>query len=118
MQDKIDQIEWLPNFIKIFIPAFIGVGIKISIEMKKDKTKISFVNIMLSMFIGIGGAWLTAGLIEDVCTPNYVAPMIAVMAIISDKIGEFLIYKFNVDIFLTALFNNLFTAISNTFKKD
>jgi len=112
MLEKIQDTEWLPNFIKIFIPAFVGVGIKIAIEMKKDKTKVSLINVILSMFIGIGGAWLLSGFIEESCSAHYVSPAIALVAIISDKIGEFLIYKFNIDTFLTALINNLFLALS------
>jgi len=118
MLEKIQGTDWLPTFIKIFIPAFVGVGIKIAIEMKKDKTKVSLINIVLSMFIGISGAWLLSGMIEDICALHYVPAVIALVAIISDKIGEFIIYKLNIDVFLTALVNNAFIFVSNTFKKQ
>lgn len=117
MQEKFLESEITQFFVKIIIPAILGVGMKIAIEMKKDKSKISFTNIVLSMFIGVAGAYISSGLIESEFGVKYHAIAIAFVAIISDKIGEYIIYKLNIDGFLTAFFNNMFDMISNTFKR-
>lgn len=93
-----------------------AVGIKIAIEMKKNKTKVSFFNICLSMLIGVGGAWLSSDVVLRNCDPDNIPIIIALIAITSEKIGEFIIYKLNVDMFLTAIVDGLFEYISNVFK--
>lgn len=117
MPDKFINNEYTQFLIKIIIPALLGVGMKIAIEMKKDKTKISFTNVCLSMFVGVSGAYLASDLIHSGFGEKYQAIAIAFIAIISDKIAEYVIYKLNIDSFLTAFFNNLFDLISNSFKR-
>lgn len=91
--------------VKLIFPAFVAVAVKIAIEMKKNNTRMSFLNICLSMLIGVGGAWLSSGLVQKHFGPEYIPVAIAVIAIMSEKIGEWLIYKFNVDIILGAFVN-------------
>lgn len=118
MMQRLTESDFFQFFLKILFPAFIGVGIKIAIEMKKDRTKVSFFNVCLSMFVGVGGAYLASGLIGKEIPLQYQSIAIAFIAIISDKIAEFVIYKLNIDTFLTAFFNGLFDWISNTFKRN
>jgi len=118
MTTKILESELLQFILKIIFPAFIGVGMKIAIEMKKDSTKVSIFNVCLSMFVGVGGAYLSSGFVQGEIPLQYQSIAIAFVAIISDKIAEFVIYKFNVDIFLTAFFDGLFSWISNMFKTN
>jgi len=101
---------------KIIFPAFLAVGIKLAIEMKKNKTKTSWRNVVLSLLIGVGGAYISSDIILDSVNTKYVSVIIAVVAIISDKIGEFLIFKFNVDGFLTAFIDVILTSLTR--KKD
>lgn len=117
MVEKIQQSEVYVFFVKIIFPAFIGVGIKIAIEMKKNKTKISFFNVCASMLIGVGGAYLASGIVQSTFSHTYIPMVIAIIAIISDKIAAFLLFKLNVDLFLTAFFNNLFDMLSETFNR-
>lgn len=117
MPDRFVNNEYTQFFVKIIIPAVLGVGMKIAIEMKKDKSKISFTNIALSMFVGVAGAYISSGLIESEFGAKYQSIAIAFIAIISDKIAEYVIYKLNIDSFLTAFFNNCFDFVSNTFKR-
>jgi len=117
MPERFVNNEYTQFFVKIIIPAVLGVGMKIAIEMKKDKTKISFTNIALSMFVGVAGAYICSGLIQSEFEKDKQSMVIAFVAIISDKIAEYLIYKFNIDGFLTAFFNGIFDMISNTFKR-
>lgn len=111
MPEKLIQSEFYQFFIKILFPAFIAVGIKIAIEMKRNKSKISYLNVFLSMLIGVGGAYLCSDWVRSTFHENNVSIVIAVIAILSDKIGEFMIYKLNIDGFLTALFNSFFDFI-------
>lgn len=112
MQDKIETVEWLPKFIKIFIPAFLGVGIKIALEMRKSNTKISWLNVGLSFFIGIAGVVILQEPIEHFLTNNELSyltsSMFAVTAILTDKLAEFAIYRFKIDMFIMAILNNIF----------
>lgn len=118
MPEKIVQSEFYQFFIKILFPAFLAVGFKIAIEMKKTKMKVSILNIILSLIIGVGGAVITSGLVQAYFSKDVGVPIvIAVIAILSEKIGEFLIYKLNVDIFLTAVTESFFDFILNLRKR-
>lgn len=117
MPEKFLNNEYTQFFVKIIIPALLGVGMKIAIEMKKDKSKISFTNICLSMFVGVAGAYVSSGLIQSEFGDKYQSIVVAFVAIISDKIAEYVIYKLNIDSFLTAFFNGFFDMISNMFKR-
>jgi len=97
---------------KIILPAFIAVGIKIAIEMKRTSKKVSWLNVILSLLIGVGGAYVSSDIIIQSVDLKYISIIIALVAIISDKIGEFLIYKFNVDGFLTAFADMLITSLT------
>lgn len=120
MPERILQSDACQFIIKILFPAFVGVGIRLAIEMKKNNTRLSLLNVCLSMTIGVGGAYLSSGAVQKLISPDYVSAVIGIVAIISDKIGEFLIYKFNIDTFLTALVNGFFDyvySISTIFKR-
>lgn len=115
MPDKIPQKDLYDLMEKIIFPAFLAVGLKLAIEMKKTNTKISIFNITLSMIIGVGGAYLSSGFIMKTCSEETIPVVIALIAITSEKIGEFIIYKLNVDLFLTAIFDGFFQYVSNVF---
>lgn len=116
MPDKILNSEFYIFLTKIIFPAFLAVGIKIAIEMKKTKSRVSFLNIALSMLIGVGGAWLSSDTVLANCGPAKVPIVIALIAITSEKIGDFVIYKLNVDGFLTAVVDGFFEYLINIFK--
>lgn len=116
MVEKITENEFVQFFIKILFPAFIGVGIKIAVEMRKEKTKISLFNVCLSMFTGVGGAYIFSGMIQKNVEEQFQSVIVAFVAIITEKIAEFLIYRFNVDAFLTAVLESVFSWISSGFK--
>lgn len=111
MPDQILKSEIAQFFIKIMIPAFLAVGLKIAVEMKKTKTKITAFNVLLSMLIGVSGAYISSGLVQSYFSTETVPIVIALIAICSDKIGEFVIYKMNIDTFLTALIDGFFDYI-------
>ena len=115
MPERIINNEFYIFLTKIIFPAFLAIGVKIAIEMKKNKTKVSFLNIFLSMLIGVGGAYFSSSSILKNCDPENVPIAIALIAITSEKIGEFFIFKLNIDLFLTALIDGFFEYISNLF---
>lgn len=117
MPEKYTNNEFYIFLTKIIFPAFLAVGVKLAIEMRKNKTKISFFNIFLSMIIGVGGAYLSSGLVEKYCDIETIPIVIALIAITSEKIGEFLIYKMNIDLFLTALVDTFFDSMIKFRKK-
>ncbi len=116
MPERIVNNEFYIFLTKIIFPAFLAVGIKIAIEMKKNKSRVSFFNIFLSMLIGVGGAWLSSDIVLRNCEPQNVPIVIALIAITSEKIGDFIIYKLTVDMFFTAIVDGFFEYISNIFK--
>lgn len=93
--------KFLDIFFKILLPALVGVSIKIAIKMQKEK--ITFLGVILSYVIGIGAAWLTAPLILNSVSTYYAPMIIAVVAITGDKMGEFFIYKWNVDTWMLSM---------------
>ena len=102
---------------EILFTAFLAVGVKIAIEMKRKKSKISILSIVLSMIIGVGTAYLTSGLVIKYFSNEWLTIVIAVVAILSEKIGEFLIYKFNVDVFLSAIIDVVLSTITKSRNK-
>ena len=112
MPDKILQNEFYIFLTKIKFPAILAVGVKIAIEMKKNNFKVSFFNICLSMLIGVGGAYSSSDFVIKNVSQDYISVVIALIAITSEKIGEFLIYKLNVDLFLTAFIDSFITILT------
>ena len=102
---------------EILFTAFLAVGVKIAIEMKRTKSKISIFNIVLSMIIGVGTVYLSSGLVLKHFSNEWLAIVIAVIAILSEKIGAFLIYKFNVDNFLSAIIDVVLSTITKSRNK-
>ncbi len=76
--------------------------------MKKTNNKVSLINVVLSMITGVGGAWLLSGPIQEYCSETYLPAGIALVAIISDKIAEFIMYKFKFDVFILSGIDSFF----------
>lgn len=116
MPEKYLQSELYQFIIKIIFPAFMGVGVKLAIEMKRSNTKLSVFNICSSMVVGIGMAYTFSGTVQSMFQENYVPGIIAIIAMMSEKIGSFLLYRFKIDILVIAIINGIFSWISRTFK--
>lgn len=113
MPEKYLQSELYIFFTKIIIPAFVAVGVKVAIEMKTNKVKTSIFNVILSVVIGVGSAYLSSGIIQKECSLEYVPVVVGLVAIMAEKIGQWIIYKLNLDNFLTALADMCFDFVLN-----
>jgi len=99
-----DVIKELTHFFfKIFIPAFIGISVKVAIQIKREQ--MNFSRVVISFIVGIGCAYFIFPFVEGKWTPL----IVGVVAMSGEKIAEFIIYKWDVDNFLKNLISNLFT---------
>lgn len=87
--------DYTAGFFKIFLPALVGVAIKVAVMMQREK--LSALRVILSFVIGCGCAWLASGIVKNVVSTEWFPVVIAVVAISGDKVAEFIIYKWNVD---------------------
>lgn len=90
-------------FFKIFIPAFIAISIKIATQIKREK--MNFTRVMISFVVGIGCAYFVYPFVGGRWTPL----IIGVVAMSGEKIAEFIIYKWDVDMVLKTLISNWLT---------
>lgn len=99
-------------FVKIGIPAAIGITVKLATQAKRGK--ISVIQFLLSYITGIGCAYFAYPFINDT---KYVSIVIAIIAISSEKIMEFLIYTWNIDFFLKSLSDAIRDTIVKMIKR-
>lgn len=119
MPERLQNIpsEIYSFFLKIIFPAIVGVGIKIAVEMQMDSKKISWVNVILSLVIGVGMVYLFYGIINRYIEEDFIPLAVGLVAILGKEFAVYLIYKFNFDVFMTAVINALLDFIFNIFKK-
>lgn len=98
--EKIEE-EIRSLIVKVLIPAIVAVSIKLAIASRKNKMTIF--NIITSFIIGIGSAYLFSSFILSHFSDEYVPLMIALVTISGEKIGNWVIYTFNVDAFIKAM---------------
>lgn len=92
-------------FFKILLPPLVGISIKVAIKMGREKMTVK--RIIIAFIVGVGVTWLCSPVVIDAVSPNYSPMILAVVAITSDKIAEYFMYKFNIDGILSALISNL-----------
>lgn len=80
---------------KIILPALVAISIKLAIESKS--MKMNWFNIVTSFVTGIGSAYLFSDIVLTTVAPEYTTAAIACIAISGEKIGYWLVYKFNVE---------------------
>lgn len=117
MPEKYLNTEIYHLFTKIIVPAFLAVLIKISIQIKMQKTKVTFINACLSLITGVSMAYLASGLVSSNFDKDTTPIVIALIALLSEKIGHYVIYKVNIDVFITAAIDGFFQYIINLRKK-
>lgn len=87
-------------FVKIVIPAIVGISIKLATQVKREN--MTFFRVILSFVTGIGCAYFVYPFLDDT---KYMPLIIGIVSISGEKIMEFLIYKWNIDYFLNSLLN-------------
>lgn len=92
-------------FFKILLPPIVGISIKIAIKMEKERLTIK--RIIIAFIVGVGVTWLCSPVVVDAVSEKYSAMILGVIAISSDKIAEYFMYKFNVDGMISTLISNL-----------
>lgn len=119
MLEKYEMPDGLWNFIsKILIPAIVGAGFGLAIEMKKTNAKVSFFNFLLSIGMGLLAATMFQYPVEMLVPEHSRFLVIALIAMCSQKIGEFIMYKWRVDTLITGFLNWVISGISSNNKKD
>ncbi len=81
------------------------------------RTRLSFLNVLLSFITGIATAIMFSDLVKLHVPQDYQSVCIAILAISGEKIGDWLVYKFRVDDFLTAVFDAIKEVIIKSINK-
>lgn len=106
MSEKIRAIlseETRAFILKIIVPALVALSIKIAI-MNQQK-KVSILQVATSFITGIGSAYIFADFVMESFEHQYIPLVIATITISGEKIGYYVIYKFNVDNFIESFIN-------------
>ncbi len=90
---------------KILLPSIVALSIKIAIQSKNKAVTIA--QIIISFVTGVGSAYLFSGVILENVTEAYIPLWIASVTISGEKIGVWLVYKFNVDAVLSDVIEKL-----------
>lgn len=103
MSERLRQIpDEVWNFIIKILPYSLAtLAISISIQIK-NKTA-SLTNSLLSIVIGVSCAYLTGGWINQHFSSTTAPMIIGVVTILGEKLGYWLIYKFQVDLVMATL---------------
>lgn len=117
MPERIFNNEFWQFLTKIIFPAFITTSITIAIDMKNNVSKVSWLTAMMSIIIGVGGAYLAGGFIMEKLTGGQITIAVSVVTLLTEKTFKFFLHKFKVDLFLTALFDGILGALTNIFNK-
>jgi len=96
---------------KIMIPAFVGIAAKVAIQMKNEKLSIG--RVVISFIAGVSCAYFAFPLIENISSKEYLPAFVGLTAISGEKITEWVVYKFKIDIFLGAFADFLLDKIRN-----
>lgn len=111
--------EYISEFnaflIKIAIPSIIGISIKIATQLKTET--VTFTRVIISYVVGIGCAYFAFPFINTIEDKRMMSTIIGVVAISGEKIMEFLIYRWNIDYFLSSLMEAVRQLIIKLFTK-
>lgn len=107
MPDIILNTEFWQFMSKIIIPAFITAAVAIAVDVKNDVSKVSWLTILMSIIISLGGAYLCGDLIMEKFKGGEIPIVVAVVTSLTEKTFKFLLHKLKVDKFLTAIFDGI-----------
>lgn len=81
--------------VKVIIPGLVGVSINLAYQARK-KT-MSVFNLITSVVIGIGVAWIASPWVFSTVSEEYRGAMIAMIALGGDKFANWMIVKLDID---------------------
>ena len=83
-------------FVKIIVPALITISAMLAIENKRKKVSRSVV--FCSIVVGVGIPYLCSTLIFEHISNEFIPVIVAVIALSSEKIMSWFMYKMNLDV--------------------
>lgn len=101
MEELQDFKTWL---IKIILPALVAISIKLAVQSKKG---ITWFTVITSFVTGAGCAYLFGPPVLSYINESWQTVTIAIIAISGEKIGLWLVYRFNVENLMTGLFEKV-----------
>lgn len=104
LKDFISE-ETLALLLKVIPVALMATIISTAVKMKKEK--ITILNALLSIIVGVLTAWILSPVVLAIENETWHVPLIALVAISGDKIAEYVVYEFKVDVAIKALLNIL-----------
>jgi len=93
MMEKLDE-EARTFLAKVIIPALVAISVKLALQSKRQK--VSLMNVVTSIIIGIGSAYLSSDWVLDNFGHGSVPIVIGTITITSEKIGYWLLDRFDV----------------------
>jgi len=103
MEELLNELKSF--FLKIFLPAFVAITIKIATQMKYEKFKFS--KILISFISGISCAYFTYPFIGHDVPEKYVPLFVGMVAMSGEKIAEYILYKLDLETFFDIIVNFL-----------
>lgn len=108
MIEKLDEgVKYF--LLKLALPALVAIAVKLA--FMAQKVKLSYVIIILNIIIGVGMVYLCSDLLIMYCSPHLLTIVSAIIAITSEKIAYYMIYKFKIDVFISAFFDTLISKM-------
>lgn len=113
MVDKFEGLgeQFFSFFIKVLIPALVGIALRIAMTMEKEK--ITFFKVVLSFISGISFVYLLQYPVKSLVHESWQPLVISLIAMSGESIGRFLITKFNLDTILKSCINYIVELIGN-----
>ena len=107
MPERLKQVpDEVWNFIIKTLPfSLAALAISVAIQVKNKTATVR--GVILSAIIGISTAWILGGYINEHFSPSTAPVIIAVITLTGEKIGYWLVYKFNFDLIGAAIVESI-----------
>lgn len=113
MPERILNTELWQFMSKIILPAFITTAVAIAVDVKNDVSKVSWLTILMSVIIGLGGAYLSGDIIMEKFQGGEIPVAVAIVTSLTEKTFKFLLHRLKVDQVLTTIFESFFGSVTN-----
>lgn len=91
-----NELDEVKSFLlKIIMPSLVALSMKIAIMNKNQRMTIF--QIIVTFVAGIGSAYLSGAFVMETFSNSYIPLVVAIITISGEKVGHWLIYKFNVE---------------------